>query len=382
MSELADKNAPKRSTLTVKQVVRNARKRFLEAETLVQAGKTPYNVVYEDGPLQLRYYPPISEPTIKVGGCDIPVEKNAYRVPIVLVAPLAVNMYIYDLFQDRSLVRYLRAKGFEVYLLDWGVPDRSDDAFTLSTYFAEKLPNVLSEVRQHSGEQQLTLHGWSLGGLFSTCYAALGDPNIVNMTLIGAPFDYHANGQLGKQYQRLGKQLVWLKNTMGLQVHDSPKRWWRSPGWVNSLAFKLTNPISSIQGYLELLKNLHNEEYIITHATNSAFLDDMLAYPGGVMQDIVHHLCGGNILVSDELPMPKHEPKGTVRNINANLLLVCGDNDPIVTRENSVVLLDYVSSSDQTIMDVSGGHMGILSGSKAPVEIWPKLVAWLAERSQ
>ena len=29
-------------------------------------------------------------------------------------------MYIYDLFPDRSLVKYLRAQGFELYMIDWG----------------------------------------------------------------------------------------------------------------------------------------------------------------------------------------------------------------------------------------------------------------------
>lgn len=381
MSEIADMGIQRRPGQVVGCVVKNARKRFLEAESLVQAGKTPHDVVYEDDIVQLRYYPPIQESTIKVGDSDVTVEKESFRIPLVIVAPLAANMYIYDLFQERSLVRYLRAKGFELYLVDWGVPQWPHNHFTLSTYFAEKLPELLAEVRKHSGEQQLSLHGWSLGGLFSTCYAALGDPDIVNIALVGAPFDYHSNGDLGKQYQRLDKQLTWLKKTTGWQVHDSPKRWWRSPGWMNALAFKLTNPVGSIQGYVDLLKNLHDEEYVVSHATNSAFLDDMLAYPGGAMQDIVHYLCAENILTKGKLPISGDENKGDVSNINANLLLVCGDKDPIVTRDNSVAILDHVNSRDRTVMDVPGGHMGILSGSKAPIHIWPRLAEWLAKRS-
>ena len=31
-------------------------------------------------------------------------------------------MLIYDLFPQRSLVRYLRARGFELYMVDWGRP--------------------------------------------------------------------------------------------------------------------------------------------------------------------------------------------------------------------------------------------------------------------
>lgn len=375
MSEVVETS----SFFNVKRVVKNARSRFLESDSLVQAEKTPFDVIHQDGIVQLRYYAPLATSTIQVGDETVAVEQKTHRIPLVLVAPLAVNMYIYDLFTERSLVSYLRAKGFELYLIDWGKPEWSENHYTLSTYFAEKMPALLGEVRKHSGEQQLSLHGWSLGGLFSLCYASLGDPDIANLVLVGAPCDYHANGNLGKQYQRLAKQLTWLKKKTGWQVHDSPKRWWRSPGWMNSLAFKFTNPVGSVQGYLDLLKNLHDEEYVAAHATNGAFLDRMLAYPGGVGQDIIHYLCANNVLANGQLPMA--ETEGSFKNIVANLLLVCGDNDPIVTRENSLAVLNVAESKDRTVLDVKGGHMGILSGSKAPTEIWPKVVDWLAERS-
>lgn len=35
------------------------------------------------------------------------------------------------------------------------------------------MPEMLKQVRIHSGQQQLSLHGWSLGGALSLCYTAL-----------------------------------------------------------------------------------------------------------------------------------------------------------------------------------------------------------------
>ena len=74
--------------------------------------------------MSLRYYPPLAEDFIELDGEMIDVERTPHKTPIVIVPPLAVNMLIYDLFPQRSLVRFLRAKGFEVYLIDWGVPTR------------------------------------------------------------------------------------------------------------------------------------------------------------------------------------------------------------------------------------------------------------------
>jgi len=185
----------------IRHTSRNARTRLLDPASLVEAERTPYEVIYEEDIVRVRYYPPLDVDHITVNGEQVTVQKQAHATPLVLVSPLAVNMYIYDLFEQRSLVKYLRARGFELYLIDWGRPDARHNHYTLSTYFADWMPRLLAQVRQHSGSQKLSLHGWSFGGLFSYAYTALGDPDIANLVLLGAPCDYHANGALGKQYR-------------------------------------------------------------------------------------------------------------------------------------------------------------------------------------
>ncbi|UZE95299.1 alpha/beta fold hydrolase [Alkalimarinus alittae] len=363
----------------VERSTSNAKQRFFQTDKLLQAEKTPFEIIYQKDIVRLRYYPPLKTSEIIVDGETVSVAKNTHKIPLVMVAPLAVNMYIYDLFPERSLVKYLRAKGFELYLIDWGRPGWDHNHYTISSYFAELMPDVLAKVRGHSGSKKLSLHGWSFGGLFSACYTSLGDPDIVNLALVGAPGDYHANGELGKQYRGISRKLNWLDKKAGWRVHNTPRRWWRSPGWVNSLAFKLTNPIGSLQGYLDLLKNLHDEEYVISHATNGAFLDNMVAYPGAVIQDVIQYLWADNIVARGELPMK--DAQGRFANIKSNMLLVVGKQDPIVTKDCSVAMLEHVASTDQQVLEVEGGHMGILSGSKAPKTIWPEVAEWLATRS-
>jgi len=372
-------NRSRMLTRQARTVMDNARDRLLDAGSLVQADQTPFDVIHEQDIVRLRYYPPLQEDFIEVSGERLAVNREAYAVPLVLVAPLAVNMLIYDLFPDRSLVRYLRARGFELYMIDWGRPDRRHDNLHLSDYFAAMMPGLLDKVREHSGSRKLSLHGWSFGGLFSLCYAALGDPDIKNLALIGAPLDYHRNGALGVQYQFLSRQARRLERRTGLKVHRTGKRWWRSPGWVNSVMFKLTNPVGSMQGYIDLVKNLHDRDYVKAHATQGAFLDDMVAYPGGVVQDIIQYLWVDNVLADNRLPM-RNSTVG-FDGVKANLLLVTGRNDPIVTEQCSRPVLDLVSSADKEHLRVPGGHMAILGGSGAPKTIWPDVADWLARRS-
>jgi len=361
------------------KAVRNAHRRAFAAKPLVQAERTPYEIVFQDDLARLRYYPPLDADTIDVAGTPVAVEQGVRPVPLVLVAPLAANMLIYDLFPERSLVKYLRARGFELYLVDWGRPGWQHNHLDLASYFDRRLTRMLAEVRRHSGKQRLSLHGWSLGGVFSLCHAALGDPDIANLVLVGTPCDYHANGRLGLIYQSLSRSLDWLERRAGWRLHDTRRRWWRSPGWANALAFKLTNPVATLQGYVELARNLHRDDYIRAHATNGAFLNGMEAYPGAVIQDTLQYLLADNILKQGRLPV--RESRGSLAEVTSDLLLVCGRNDPIVTHECSEAMLPLLGSSDQTVLDVPGGHMGILSGSAAPREIWPRVADWLADRS-
>ena len=365
---------------TTGKATQNARDWLTQADHLIQAERTPFEAIYQEDIAQLRYYPPLNSDEIEVGDTKVAVEAKRYEIPLVIVAPLAVNMYIYDLFQTRSLVKFLTAKGFRVYMVDWGKPTSKHNHYHLSTYFADMLPRMLQQVRHHSGSQQLSLHGWSFGGLFSYCYTALhNDQDIKNLALIGAPNDYHANGEIGKLYQALSKQLGWIEKRMGWKVHDSKRRFWRSPGWGNAVGFKLTNPINSVQGYWNLIHNLDDQNFVSNHATNSAFLDRMEAYPGGVVQDFVQHLWNKNVLAHGKLPMAGTPAK--LAQLNTSIFSVVGKQDPIVTPACSHRLLEQISSQDVTVHEVKGGHMGILGGSNAPQQSWFLLADWLAERS-
>ena len=363
-----------------RQRLDNGRARLFDAQQLSQAEQTPYDTLFDDGLVKLRYYPPLTENAIPLSdGTVTPVSQTTQRTPLVLVAPLAVNMLIYDLFPQRSLVRYLRARGFELYMVDWGRPGRHHNHLSLSSYFADYLPKLLVQVRQHSGQKKLSLHGWSFGGLFSLCYTALGnDPDIKNLVLVGAPTDYHRNGALGGQYRALSRRAKWIRKRTGLRIHNVPADLLRSPGWVNSLAFKLTNPIGSLQGYWSLMKNLHDRDFVASHATNGAFLDDMVAYPGGVIQDIIRYLWTDNVVAHGQLPMAGTD--GHLNQVTANVLNITGANDPIVTPECSQAMKPLIRSKDKIFVTIEGGHMGILGSAAAQKQSWGRIADWLIER--
>lgn len=380
--KLADiaKSVRERLTQRGGMLLTNAGDRFLRARELTLAGQTSYQVLHDNGLVKLRHYLPLTEASVRAGDAELPVSRRRHRVPVVIVPPLAVNMDIYDLFPERSLVRYLTARGFEVYLIDWGRPDTRHTRYNLHTYIADFMPDFIGHVRRHAGVDDISLHGWSLGGVFTLGYAALTrDPHVRNLVIVGTPIDGHASGAIGRLYQRAHKQAEWIRANTGFRVHNLPPRLLHTPGWANALSFKMLSPVGSVMGYWELLNNLGDREYVINHATNGAFLDHMVAYPGGIVQDMIIRVWVDNDLADGKLQIGGQDID--FADIQGSLLAFAGKNDTMVTADAVRPLTGLVGSKDTRFELISGGHMGILSGSRTPQESWPLLVDWLAERS-
>lgn len=370
----------KKSQARISPVLANIRDRFLRGQILSLAGQSPYSLIHHDGLVSIRHYEALSDDHIVLDGQIIPVQKKRHTIPLVIVPPLAVNMLIYDLFPTRSFVKYFLAQGFDVYLLDWGVPHFRHTHYNLNTYISELMPTLLQEIRSHAGQQELSLHGWSLGGIMALCYAGLGlDKHIKNIIILGTPIDAHRSGTAGRVYQFVSRQAEWVRKHTGFRVHNVNPRFLHTPGWMNTLGFKMTNPIGSVMGYWALVRKFDDRDFVQEHATNAAFLDNMVAYTGGIVQDMLVRIWIDNDLADGEMPIGANTAK--LRDISANLLVFAGKRDTMVTPAAVEPLMEKVSSQDKAFHTIPGGHMGILAGSKAPASAWKTTAEWLATRS-
>jgi polyhydroxyalkanoate synthase len=87
-------------------------------ESQVQYGTAPKEEVYREDNIVLYHY--------------IPVVEKPFQVPLLIVYALVNRPYMVDLQENRSLVRSLLALGMDVYLIDWGYPQRNDRWLTIS----------------------------------------------------------------------------------------------------------------------------------------------------------------------------------------------------------------------------------------------------------
>ena len=71
-----------------------------------------------------------------------------HRVPLLLVFALINRPYILDLRPGNSFVEYMLQNGYDVYLLDWGVPGPEDKQLKLDDYVLEYLPRAIRKLSE------------------------------------------------------------------------------------------------------------------------------------------------------------------------------------------------------------------------------------------
>ena len=360
----------------------HAVERLSDADRFVASDQTPYDLIHQNGLLSVRRYRPLAETEIVVGEQTLPVRRKRHRVPIVLVPPLAADPLNFDLLPQRSLVRFLLAQGYKVYLVDFGSPDSADSHLGLADYTTRMLPEALARVRRDSRVQPLSLLGYCMGGLFCLIYAGWShDRQIRNIVTIASPIDAHQVGVAGQLLAAMRGPIRLVRRYTGFRIHKLDPARLNVPGWLSSLAFKLTNPLGTLTSYVDLLMNLWDRDYVVQHQSMAAWFNDMHAYPGGIVQDFVVRVGMDNALSKGRVPLGKDQ-EALLDRIDASLLAIAGSSDKIVTVEAARKVMDIVGSSDKQFALAPGGHAGVFAGSKAPATTWTLAADFLSTRSK
>ncbi|MCZ6830714.1 MAG: alpha/beta fold hydrolase [Gammaproteobacteria bacterium] len=358
---------------------------LFKRDTLIKSGRTWFELVHDGDLMAVRYYELPEDDEIElVDGSRKPIERKQHAVPLVLVPPLGVTTEAFDLMPQRSLVRYMVAAGFKVYLVDWGKPKKEHGHLNLKDYSYSMLGTALAKIRRHSGSEDVSLMGWCMGGLLCLLHQGqVQDKRIRNIITVASPIDLESGSSmianLAGAAQALNgpAQLVSSYSNLRLNTLDPARL--SLPSWMTTLVFKMTDPVGSVTTYWDLVTRLWDREFVESHSTTSDYLNNMLMYPGGVLKDMAvkviadGQLAKGRVEVGDNL--------AELDAIESNLLAFAGKTDHIVPPEIAAKSVEIVASKDKEFRIVPGGHMGVIIGSKAQNAVWAQSAEWLAKRS-
>ena len=349
-----------------KAKIKNLTTRIFNGKSLVLSQSTPYEVIAEYAQTRVRYYASVNK---------------KYKEPLVFVAPLAIGMAIYDLYPYRSLVKYFSEQGFDVYLIDWGKLTYNDRNLTFLDFINKSIPYCIDQIRNHAQSEQVSLHGWSMAGIFVLLYTALHQPNYVkNLIVLGSPIDSYKSGGIGRLYRKINAYLV-KNQKLKLTIYDGgiPRTLLHTPGILNAIGFKILDPKGWYDGHKHLLQNLDDQKTLVEHATLGNFLNHMIDYPGGVNQDMLFNVWLQNPLKDGKITLGKTTIE--LNQIDCSLIIGAGKGDQMVTTASVQPLVELTNSQDVTFTLIPGGHLGLMSNQKSADEFWPILSTWLSKRS-
>jgi polyhydroxyalkanoate synthase len=149
-------------------------------------GATPGKVVFENELMQLIQYEPVTE--------------EVHRRPLLLVPPWMNKFYILDLRPGNSFIEWLVAQGHTVFVVSWVNPGKELAHKGFEHYMLEGPVAAMHAIEQATGERELNVMGYCLGGILMAAtlayLGARGDDRVRSATLLTTMVDFREAGEV------------------------------------------------------------------------------------------------------------------------------------------------------------------------------------------
>ncbi|MEM7542465.1 MAG: alpha/beta fold hydrolase [Pseudomonadota bacterium] len=326
-----------------------------QTESDLEVGLTPKEVVYTDRTARLYHFNPMQD--------------EIYRTPVMFVMSPVAKGYILDLAKGQSLIEYLLLQGYDVFLLEWMTPRKEHAALGLKEYACEFIAAAINEVQSETGEQDINIIGYCMGGMLAAMYAALNSEGPIN-NLVCFTTPVNAEG--------MALYKSWIES-QAFDIDRLVAELGIIPGDMVNASIQALRPLQKAAGQLNLLNNVENDAFVKAHLRFDHWAANQLPVPGQLMKELANDFLKANKFYNNQLQIAGE--RVDLGNIKVPFMHVAAEYDHIVPSEASRELVSLVGSEDKQEIVMKGGHVSLVAGGNAIYRLWPQLDSWLAPRS-
>ncbi|MQP74644.1 class III poly(R)-hydroxyalkanoic acid synthase subunit PhaC [Stenotrophomonas sp. MYb238] len=287
--------------------------------------------------------------------------------PLLIVYALVNRPYMVDLQDGRSLVQKLLAAGQDVYVLDWGYPDRSERFLTLEDYLLRYVDGAVDHLHALYGGPPNVL-GICQGGVFSLCYAALRPHKVRNLVTMVTPVDFHTPDNMLSHWARHVDVDLFV-DTLG-----------NVPADLMNASYLMLKPFRlNVQKYVGLVDILDDRQALEDFLRMEKWIFDSPDLAGEAFREFVKQFYQANGLMHGSIRIGSETVD--LARLRMPVLNIYAEQDHLVPPMASKALRGRTGTTDYTELGFRGGHIGIYVSARAQREVPSAIHDWLSERA-
>ncbi|WP_313398450.1 class III poly(R)-hydroxyalkanoic acid synthase subunit PhaC [Stenotrophomonas sp.] len=285
--------------------------------------------------------------------------------PLLIVYALVNRPYMVDLQDGRSLVQKLLALGQDVYVLDWGYPDRSERYLTLEDYLLRYIDGAVDHLRAQHDNQAINLLGICQGGVFSLCYSALRPHKVRSLITMVTPVDFQTPDNMLSHWARQVDVDLFV-DTLG-----------NIPADLMNASYLMLKPFRlNVQKYVGLMDILDDKQALEDFLRMEKWIFDSPDLAGEAFREFVKQFYQGNGLMHGSIRIG--EEAVDLQAVRMPVLNIYAEQDHLVPPAASRAMAGRIGSSDYTELGFRGGHIGIYVSGRAQREVPSAIDQWLS----
>lgn len=325
--------------------------RLLGGERFVRTGPSLKDVVWRARKAELWRYRPLAP--------------LAWRTPVLLYIGLVSRSYVVDLHEGNSLVERLLRAGFDVFVLDWGVPDEADAGNGLDVYALELLPRAIRATLRASGGREVNLMAYCMGGCLTLMMmGARGDLPIRSLLTMATPVDYR---RMGEFYQPLVEGRVDAAKVVD-ETGNVPA------GTIHGTV-RVRRPTGDLVQYANLWEHLWNEDWLEGFQSMREWVADHIPFPGAAFRDVYREWLVGNGFMAGTLTFGgRRVDLGLIACPTLCLVAEHDEMVPLAAASPLPALLTGVRARTEVIRS---GHVSLVCGRGMERKTLPVMLEWL-----